>query len=75
MNYRTITDGLLFPEGPIAMPDGTVLLVEIGRGTLPRVFPDGRPLKGPNDIVFDRDGRFVCRGRRDRQPASVIRAR
>ena len=39
MNYRTITDGLLFPEGPIAMPDGTVLLVEIGRGTLTRVFP------------------------------------
>ena len=30
--YRTITDGLLFPEGPIAMPDGTVLVVEIARG-------------------------------------------
>ena len=32
MQYRTITDGLLFPEGPIAMPDGTVLVVEIARG-------------------------------------------
>ena len=40
--YRTITDGLLFPEGPIAMPDGTVLVVEIARGTLTRVSPDGR---------------------------------
>ena len=42
MKHRTITDGLLFPEGPIAMPDGTVLVVEIARGTLTRVFPDGR---------------------------------
>jgi gluconolactonase len=28
---------LRFPEGPIAMPDGSVLLVEIARGTLTRV--------------------------------------
>ena len=26
---RTITEGLRFPEGPIAMPDGSVVLGEI----------------------------------------------
>ncbi len=38
---REITQGLMFPEGPIAMDDGSVVLVEIRRGTLTRVFPDG----------------------------------
>jgi gluconolactonase len=37
-----ITRGLRFPEGPVAMPDGSVLLVEIERKTLSRVTPDGR---------------------------------
>ena len=30
-----ICAGLLFPEGPIAMSDGSVILVEIARGTQP----------------------------------------
>jgi gluconolactonase len=38
---REIATGLKFPEGPIALPDGDVLLVEIARGTLSRVKPDG----------------------------------
>ncbi len=29
MSFRTIAKGLRFPEGPIAMPDGSVVLVEI----------------------------------------------
>jgi gluconolactonase len=37
-----IASGLRFPEGPIAMPDGSVILVEIERQTLSRVMPDGR---------------------------------
>ena len=37
-----ITRGLRFPEGPVAMPDGSVILVEIERQTLSRVTPDGR---------------------------------
>ncbi len=37
-----IARGLRFPEGPVAMPDGSVLLVEIERKTLSRVTPDGR---------------------------------
>ncbi len=37
----TIAEGLAFPEGPIAMDDGSIVLVEIARGTLSRVTPDG----------------------------------
>jgi gluconolactonase len=37
-----ITRGLRFPEGPVAMPDGSVILVEIERKTLSRVTPDGK---------------------------------
>ena len=40
--YVEITSGLRFPEGPIAMPDGSIILVEIARKTLTRVQPDGR---------------------------------
>ncbi|HYE91461.1 MAG TPA: SMP-30/gluconolactonase/LRE family protein [Terriglobales bacterium] len=34
--------GLRFPEGPIAMADGSIVLVEIERQTLSRVTPDGK---------------------------------
>src|SRR5688500_12787025 len=37
-----IASGLRFPEGPVAMPDGSVILVEIERQTLSRVTPDGK---------------------------------
>jgi gluconolactonase len=37
-----LASGLRFPEGPIAMPDGSVVLVEIARQTLSRVTPDGK---------------------------------
>lgn len=36
-----LAEGLRFPEGPIAMDDGSVVLVEIARGTLSRVTADG----------------------------------
>ncbi len=41
VEYRELASGLLFPEGPIWLEDGSVLLVEIARGTLSRVQPDG----------------------------------
>jgi len=59
---RTVATGLQFPEGPIAMPDGSVLLVEIRRGTLSRVSPDGRITVvgecggGPNGAAIGPDG-------------------
>ena len=34
---RVITTGLEFPEGPVVMPDGTVILVEIMAQKLTRV--------------------------------------
>jgi gluconolactonase len=37
-----LAGGLRFPEGPMAMPDGSIVLVEIERQTLSRVTPDGR---------------------------------
>ena len=66
-NLTEIASGLRFPEGPIAMPDGSVLLVEIARGTLTRVAPDGtvsyvaHPGGGPNGAAIGPDGRvFIC---------------
>ena len=59
--------GLRFPEGPIAMPDGSIVLVEIERQTLSRVHPDGAvsvvaALRGgPNGAAMGPDGRcYVC---------------
>src|SRR3979490_2505695 len=41
MEFRTLAEGLQFPEGPVALNDGSVLLVEIAAGTLTRIAPDG----------------------------------
>lgn len=66
-HLRTIATGLLFPEGPVELPDGSIALVEIARGTITRVFPDGRsavmaePGGGPNGLAIGPDGFFyVC---------------
>ena len=37
-----LTDDLLFPEGPIYLNDGSILLVEIARGTLTKVYQNGK---------------------------------
>jgi gluconolactonase len=65
--FLTITDGLRFPEGPIAMPDGSVVLVEIERGTLTRVLRDGTKEViaetggGPNGAAIGPDGAcYIC---------------
>jgi gluconolactonase len=42
MDVEVVAEGLQFPEGPLAMADGSVLLVEIRRQTLSRVTPTGR---------------------------------
>ena len=39
--FTEITSGLRFPEGPIAMPDGSVILVEMFGPRITRVHPDG----------------------------------
>ncbi|HZR81863.1 MAG TPA: SMP-30/gluconolactonase/LRE family protein [Candidatus Binatia bacterium] len=67
MDVREITSGLAFPEGPVALPDGSVLVTEIKRGTLTRVDPDGRKTVvaetrgGPNGAAIGPDGAvYVC---------------
>ncbi len=57
-----VATGLRFPEGPIAMADGSVVLVEIAGGTLTRVRPDGTTEViaehggGPNGAAVGPDG-------------------
>ena len=67
MKVREIARGLHFPEGPVAMDDGSVVLVEIARGTLSRVALDGRVTVlaqlggGPNGAAIGPDGAiYVC---------------
>lgn len=62
-----VAEGLQFPEGPVALADGTVLVVEIARGTLSRVHPDGtvevvaETGGGPNGAAIGPDGAcYVC---------------
>ena len=64
---REIATGLHFPEGPVAMSDGSVIVVEIGAGTVTRVAADGskeevaRPGGGPNGAAIGPDGNlYVC---------------
>ena len=66
-DLEIIATGLRFPEGPVAMSDGSVLVVEIARGTLSRVTPDGRvevvaePGGGPNGAAIGPDGKcYLC---------------
>jgi gluconolactonase len=63
MELRTLAGGLEFPEGPVAMADGSVMLVEIAAGALTRVAADGaktvvaRPGGGPNGAAIGPDGK------------------
>lgn len=63
----TITTGLRFPEGPIAMPDGSVILVEMFGPRITRVLPDGSKetvaeiVGGPNGLAMGPDGHlYLC---------------
>ena len=62
-----LASGLGFPEGPVAMPDGSVILGEISAGRVTRIAPDGgkselgRAGGGPNGIAVGPDGAlYVC---------------
>lgn len=63
---RVIADDLRFPEGPVAMPDGSIVLVEIEAGRITRVAPDGttatvaEPGGGPNGLAMGPDGKLYC---------------
>ena len=61
-NAQVVATGLRFPEGPVVLGDGSVLVTEIARGTVTRVEPDGRVevVKevggGPNGMAIGPDG-------------------
>jgi len=62
-----VTDGLNFPEGPVALRDGRIVVVEIKTGTITAVSPDGTkeilasPGGGPNGAAIGPDGKlYVC---------------
>jgi len=62
-----MSSDLQFPEGPIAMADGSVIVVEIARGTLSRVTTAGEieviaeTGGGPNGAAIGPDGHcYVC---------------
>jgi gluconolactonase len=66
-DFTEIASGLMFPEGPVALPDGSVLVVEIVAGRLSRVAPDGTVSVvantggGPNGAAIGPDGKcYVC---------------
>ena len=64
---QVVASGLRFPEGPVCLANGDVLLVEIEAGRLTRVSPDGKKTVvadlggGPNGAAIGPDGRcYVC---------------
>ena len=59
---RVVAEDLWFPEGPVWVGDGSLLVVEIRRKTLTRIWPDGRKSVvaalggGPNGAAMGPDG-------------------
>ena len=67
IDFNVVAEGLAFPEGPVWMRDGSVIVVEIAAGRISRVYPDGRtavvatPGGGPNGAAIGPHGAlYVC---------------
>src|SRR5206468_11937222 len=67
MQIKELASGLAFPEGPVAMDDGSVLFVEVAGDSLKRWTPDARVSTvavlgdGPNGAAIGPDGAvYVC---------------
>ena len=67
MDFEIVADGLRFPEGPVALSDGGLLVVEIAGQRLTRIAPDGRKTVvaelpgGPNGAAVGPDGKvYIC---------------
>ena len=64
IDVKIIASGFGFPEGPVAMPDGSVVLTEIRNGRCSRVAADGTVSLfsdtggGPNGLALGPDGAF-----------------
>jgi gluconolactonase len=67
IGFREIAKGLRFPEGPVALADGSCLVAEMERGSLSHVAQDGVVTEvaylggGPNGAALGPDGKcYVC---------------
>lgn len=67
MNFEVVAEDLGFPEGPVWMEDGSIILVEISKGCVTRIWGDGRkeviatPGGGPNGAAIGPDGAlWIC---------------
>lgn len=67
MDIEVMAEGLAFPEGPVVMSDGSVIVVEIAAGQVTRIWGEGRkevvarPGGGPNGAQLGADGAiYVC---------------
>jgi gluconolactonase len=67
VQLRSVAEGLRFPEGPVFMKDGSIVVVEIERRTVTRIARDGtksvlsQHSGGPNGLAVGPDGAFyVC---------------
>ncbi|MCU0310043.1 MAG: SMP-30/gluconolactonase/LRE family protein [Acidimicrobiales bacterium] len=62
----TLATGLRFPEGPVALADGSTILTEIAGACVTRIGPDGTPAHvadvpgGPNGLAVAGDTLLVC---------------
>lgn len=72
LEFEVIADGLGFPEGPVFLGDGSVLVVDMQTGTIPRIDdgavtvvakpgagPNGLALTGPRTAVIANNGGFL----------------
>ncbi len=67
IDCREVATGLQVPEGPVALADGSILVVEILGGCLTQIHPDGTKRRiadvggGPNGAAIGPDGAcYVC---------------
>ena len=74
-----VATGLRFPEGPVAMDDGSVILVEMFGPRLTRVLPDGSTETiaeipgGPNGAALGPDGAIYLCNNGGASPAGRVR--
>jgi len=67
VDHRVVAENLAFPEGPLELPGGDILVTEIRSGTLARVTPAGAKSTfavtggGPNGAAIGPDGAiYIC---------------